>query len=254
MKNLNNVSIFLFSALVVLFAGCSSKQKQVASFRVGQFFLNSEIATVKFYEGTNETTSLQLNYGQLSEYQIIAPKTYTIKIWADNTLVLEKKLGIGTNGKYTLILTGIPEKNQPVNKESLSNTLHSIAEGAEGITDNNFLPQLIIQDDFYIKEKNKAHLSITNLLPGALPIAISFIEDQKEIQLDVTEYPLTSKLQVIEKGTYEVQLHLNGNPQNTVFGKATIENGTLYSFYVIPDPNKYVTHPKLIIGENRKSK
>lgn len=254
MRNPIKIKIFLLATIVIAFSGCSSEENKKASFRIGQFLLNSEKATITFYEGKKETTSLELNYGQLSEFQSIEAKIYSIKVWADGKLLLEKKLGMGSNGKYTLLLTGIPEKNQQVNKESTSNILHSIAEGSEGITTNNFLPQLLVQDDFYIKEKNRGKVSVTNLMPGTVPVTMSLVTDGGETKIDAVAYPETSKIKVVETGFYAIKFHLNGNPQSTLLGEETIENGVLYSLYVIPNPNKYLTLPKLIIGKIQKRK
>jgi len=254
MKNQIKANILLLTTLIILLAGCSSKSDQDANFRVGQFFLNSEKATITLYEGTDEVASLQLKYGQLSEYQTIASNIYKIKVWADGNLVLEKKIGMGNSGKYTLVLTGIPEKNQAVNEESFTNSLHNIAEGSEGITSNNFLPQLLIQDDFYIIEMNRANISITNLLPGALNSTVSLIKKDKEVKLDAVAYPQTSDLKVIDTGTYDLQFYIDGNLQATLLGQETIEEDVLYSLYLIPNPEKYITNPELIIGKNKMPK
>lgn len=97
-------------------------------------------------------------------------------------------------------------------------------------------------------------MSLTHLLPGTVPVAVSFVKNGKEIKLYAVGYPETGKSNVVEIGIYDVQLHFCGNPQNTALGQETIEDSVLYSLYVLPDPDSYVTHPKLVIGKYRNPK
>lgn len=251
-KTVVRIKIVFLLTLVVVFANCAPKEKRPTRFRVGQFLFSTQKATVALYENNQKKTSLELDYGKLSDYQSIAAKTYFVKVWADGELLLEKKIGLGRNDDYTLLLTGIPEKNQSVNKESILTTLHSIAEGSEGITTNNFLPQLIIQNDFYVKENGKGKVRVSHLMPGTVPLSVKLGQKGTETGIGSKSYPESSETKAIDPGSYKVQLHFDGSPQTTAMGQMNIEQGSLYSLYLIPDSDRYLTNPQLVIGKTEK--
>ncbi len=243
--------VFLMALMVVL-ANCTPKEKRPARFRVGQFLYSTQKATVALYENNQEKFSLKLKYGTLSDYRNIPANTYFIKVWADGKLLLEKKIGLGRNGQYTFLLTGIPEKNQPVNKESILTTLKAIAQGSEALTANDFLPQLIVQNDFFVKEKGKGNIRFSQLTPGAIPLSLGLRQKGTETEIGSHGYPQSSDTKAVSTGPYEVRLHLEGSPQTTSLGPIKIKEGFLYSLYLIPNSDRYLTYPKIVIGETKK--
>ncbi len=243
--------IFLM-ALMVVFATCTPKEERPARFRVGQFLYSTDEATVALYENDQEKFSLKLKYGTLSDYRIIPANTYFVKVWADGRLLLEKKIGLGRNGRYTFLLTGIPEKNQSVNKESVLTRLKAIAQGSEALTANDFLPQLIVQNDFFVKEKGKGSIRVSQLTPGAIPLSLRLRQNGTQKEIGSHGYPESSDTKAENPGPYEVQLHLEGSPQSTSMGPLHIKEGILYSLYLIPNSDRYLTHPEMVIGETEK--
>ena len=247
----NRKVVFIWMVVLVL-SGCALKEPGSARFRVGQFLFSTQNATITFYDEKKENKSLKLDYGQLSEYETIAAKVYFIKVWADGKLLMEKELGMGRDGSYTLFLTGIPEKNQSVNKESILHTLHTIVEGSEGITSNDYLPQLIVRNDFFTAEKNKGKLLAVHMMTGAMPLSLKLVNSDNKTETKTFSYPKSSEARDVSTGTYEVQLHFDGSPQTISLGKLQVENAILYSLCIIPDPKQYLTNPKLVIGTTEK--
>lgn len=249
---IRNHNVMVIWMVLLVFSGCTPKESGSARFRVGQFLLSTQSATITFYSGEEEKKSLKLDYGQLSEYETIKAKVYFIKVWADGKLLLEKELGMGRNGSYTLFLTGIPEKNQSVNKESTTQKLHSIVEGSEGITANDYLPQLMVRNDFFTSEKNKGKLLAVHLMPGTVPLSVKLVNKDHKVQTTIFSYPKSSETKDVFPGTYDVELHFNGSPQTVSLGKLQVEKAMLYSLCIIPDSIQYLTNPELVIGTSKK--
>lgn len=249
---ITNRNVAVLSIVLLVLAGCARKETGSARFRVGQFLFSTQNATVTFYEGKEKKMSVELDYGELSEYRTIDAKIYFIKVWADGKLLLEKKLGLGRDGSYTLFLTGIPEKNQSVNKESTMQTLHAIVEGSEGITTNDYLPQLMVSNDFYNIEKNKGKLIAVHLMPGAVPFSLKLVNREAKTITKTFSYPKSSETTDVATGTYDAQVHLDGSPQTVALGKVEVKENVLYLLCIIPDPERYLTKPKLVIGTTEK--
>ncbi len=248
------IKILVLLIMVPLLSGCSPKEAAPARFRVGQFLFSTQNATITLYDGKKEKTSLKLKYGKLSNYTSLEAKIYFIKVWADGKLLLEKKIGMGCNGRYTLVLTGIPEKNQPVNKKSTMQKLHTIVEGSEGITTNDYLPQLIVQNDFYIAEKNMGKIRVTHLMLGAVPFSLDFMNGKGKKQVSSTAYPKSSETIDVDTGTYDLQVHFDDRPQTEALQKIKIKESVLHSLYVIPALERYLTDPILVMGSSDKVK
>ncbi|SDE46492.1 hypothetical protein SAMN05421636_105173 [Pricia antarctica] len=240
--------------MVPLLSGCSPKEAAPAQFRVGQFLFSTQNATITLYDGKQEKTSLKLKYGKLSNYTSLEAKIYFIKVWADGKLLLEKKIGMGRDGRYTLVLTGIPEKNQPVNRKSTMQKLHTIVEGSEGITANDYLPQLIVQNDFYIAEKNTGKIRVMHLMPGAVPFSLDFMNNKGKKEVRSTAYPKSSETIEVDTGTYNVHVHFDASLQTVALQKIEIKESVLHSLYVIPAPERYLTDPILVVGSSDKEK
>ena len=247
------LSRLALAGLMVCLACTSPSGPGKARVRIGQFLWTTGQATVTWYHHDQEVASTTLAYGELSEYQSLAARTYLVKIKADDRLVLEKEIGLGTDGLYTVMLTGIPEDNQPVNKQSTGNRLHHLVEGAVARTANDYLPQLIVQNDFFVPEPQRGSVRWVSLLPGTVPLDISLRDDDREVtSVGGLAYPRSSDPQTAKPGEYELAIHLDQRSAPVDETPVHLEDGALHTYYLVPSERHYLTAPRVVEGVTRK--
>ena len=238
--------------LFVLFniCGCSqNKAKKPAQIRWGQFLISDSAAHISLSRKGTEIYAADLDYATLTEYQKYPPGKYTVSVKTDGQEILNKKIGLGTDGIYTLSLYGMPLKDQKTNQSSTSEHLHRITEGAAAETANAYLPQLDIMDDYFASAQNESKIRIVHLAPGVEPINASISKSgNKKVSFSGIPYPKSGKNKSLNNGRNTISLSLNGSSQEISKNEFDVEKEKLYTFFVIPYKNKYLDHLRLVKG------
>lgn len=247
-KPLKNIAILLAAAALLF--GCSQKEKpKPAEVRIGQFLLAKAPAEVVFYRKGKAVLTKELDYGSLTGYEKLKPATYRVEVKTDGKLLLEKEIGLGTGGTYTLCLSGMPVDGQEKNQQSTKDILHHIVEGAEGITANAYLPQLLVLNDFFESKKTTAKIRVVHLAPGTIGLSAK-VEgaDKSELELSGLEYPMQSEVKTISPGPAHLKLKLDGTQQLLATKTFTVEQQHLYTFFVVADTGRYLNRLRLVEG------
>lgn len=244
---------YLFWTIVLLCLGCStSHQDEPAQFRIGQFLFTSDTATIEIFQDQDLVESIKVGYGKLTNYHKISARSYLIKIKTNDQLILEKEIGFGRSGIYSLCLTGFPAKNQRVNKQSTIDKLTHIVEGAAALTANDFLPQLIIQNDFTVNEPGKGKIRAVHVMPGTIPLDLHLIKgSEKVLSFPGIQYPHITETKPLPPHKYMLELKLTGSTVPNYSKVLNIDKGTLFTLYFIPSPKDYNSNPMMIIGKTK---
>ncbi|MDX1761289.1 MAG: hypothetical protein R3218_03965, partial [Christiangramia sp.] len=188
------IKIFLTIAIIGLLLGCSSSSKKDSKIRIGQFLFSEDPVEISFIKKAENKNRKTLKYGELTNYEDLAPGTYTIEVRSSEDLLLKKEIGIGIDGRYTLIINGIQKENQETNQKTTKMRLHEIVEGEEAIYANGNLPQLRILNDEFEVGKNEAKIRWIHLAPGVEAItAETKPKGNKTKSLSKLTYPKISK-------------------------------------------------------------
>ena len=233
--------------------GCSTNQNnELAKFRIGQFLYTSKSATIEIFRDHVLVDSITTGYGELTNYYKIPPRPYLIKVKADGQLILEKNIGFGRSGIYTLALTGLPVKNQLVNKRSTIDKLTHMVEGAAALTTNDFLPQLIIQNDFAVNDPGNAKIRAAHIMPGTIPLDLKILkENEPVLSYSGIKYPQTTETKSLRPHKYMLELKLTSSEVSNFSKLLNLEERTLYTLYFIPSPKDYNSNLMMIVGKTK---
>lgn len=245
----------LLASLMSLFFGCGQNgERRPAQVRWGQFLLGGKAAHISLSRKGTELYSADLDYATLTEYRKYPSGTYSVSIKSGGREILNKKVGLGTGGTYTLSIYGIPLKNQSSNQRSTAMKLHRIVEGAAATTPNAYLPQLDIMDDYFASAKDKAKIRVVHLAPGVVPIkATVSVSGKGQVGFSAVSYPTITKNKSIATGAADVELGLDSSDQMVDHEKLNIKAEQLYTLFVIPDKKKYLNHLRAVVGTTRKT-
>ena len=223
--------------LLLLLAGCDhpTAPGPPAEVRIGQFVSAPGPVRISLTGQDADSSLFTLSYAELTDYRTFAPGTYTVDVTAGGQHLLHESIGLGTGGRYSLLLAGIPQAGQETNQATLSTRLHRIFEGAAARTDNDFLPQLFLQNDYFVSVPGKANLRATQLAPGVVPLDVVLkTPDQQTISLSQVAYGHSSDRERINAGNYSATLHLAGSPQNLLGLQLELDTSTFTNLYILP--------------------
>ncbi|WP_149304283.1 DUF4397 domain-containing protein [Pareuzebyella sediminis] len=242
----------LYCILFFLLLSCANKQEpQKALFRIGQFLTTTSDVEIIIYRNTSEVFSTVVDYGKITKYSSLDPTRYLIKVKNGDELVLEKEIGIGEGGKYTLSLVGSPVNGQSVNLQTVMDKLQHIVEGAEGTTENGYLPQLLVLNDFFSVEKGKAKLRFINLCPGSAPfraIASGRSEDKEFASL---KYAKISETATVGEGKTGVTLFYDAGPLPLEKDTIDLEKETMVTYFIAPSSPNSADRFSLIFSSDK---
>ncbi|WP_116106597.1 DUF4397 domain-containing protein [Lewinella sp. IMCC34191] len=222
---------------VLLFAGCGKPNtpNAPAELRVGQFLFASASARVSLVGEDGDSSVLSLSYAELTDYRAFSPGSYTVDVHAGGQHLLHKTIGLGTGGRYSLLLAGIPQEGQEVNQATFGTRLHRIFEGAAARTDNDFLPTLLLQNDYFVPVPGEGNLRVTQLVPGLIPVDVELDrEGDQQASLKGIAYAHTSDRDQFTAGTYAASLHLAGSPQDRLKFQLELDTSTFTNVYILP--------------------
>ena len=223
--------------LPLLLAACGGGGDATpAELRIGQFLYAPESARVTLSAPDGDSATYTLAYASLTEYRRFMPGTYTLDVTAGGRHLLHETIGLGTGGEYSLLLTGIPAAGQKVNQATFGTRLHRIFEGAAARTDNAFLPQILLQNDYFVPQAGKGNLRLTQLAPGIVPLDLELNrQGEQPASVSGVAYTHASDREQFPTGTYAAALHLTGSPQQRLAFEVELDTGSFTNLYVVPD-------------------
>ena len=223
--------------LPLLLAACGGgKEATPAELRIGQFLYATESARISLSAPDGDSATYTLAYASLTDYQTFAPGTYTLDVSAGRRHLLHETIGLGTGGRYSLLLTGIPADGQQVNQATFGTRLHRIFEGAAARTDNAFLPQILLQNDYFVPVPGKGNLRVTQLAPGIVPVDLALNRHgEQTATVSGVAYTHASDRERFPAGDYAAALHLAGSPQQRLEFQLSVDTGSFTNLYVVPD-------------------
>lgn len=251
------INYLLFGILLVallLNLACSRPGVQdTAEIRMANFLQTKGPATCILYRDNEAVKNFTLHYENVSTYQEIPTGSYLIKVAANDQLLLEKKLGLGRNGKYTLCLTGIPEANQMVNQQSNYDRMYKMVAGTAAVTPNAYLPQLLVLNDFFVPEPGKGKIRFVHVMPGTVPLDVKlFGPEGKSYSFSGLSYPQQSATDPIRAANWELNIHLQSSPGTILQKNFTSKSDLLYTYFIAPDSQSFLNIPKIIGVETER--
>lgn len=252
---MRNAHALLILPFMFLFFGCGQKEeKKPARVRWAQFLLSNGAVHVSLSRQGRELYAKYLEYATLTDYNEYPAGQYVIRVKSGKREILNKRIGLGTGGTYTLSLYGIPLKGQKTNQRSTAMELHQIVEGAAAKTPNAYLPQLDIMDDYFASAKNEAKIQLVNLAPGVESIKTSISRSGKEhVNFSAVRYPSIAKNKSVGAGIADIVIKLDNSDQVLRLDTIAIHTERLYTLFVIPGKKSYLTDLMLIKGATRKN-
>ncbi|PVW15169.1 DUF4397 domain-containing protein [Marixanthomonas spongiae] len=243
--------LFIFTVFTIF--GCAVP-KEPASLRIGQFLVSEKAVEITFQHQGNKAVSKIMTYGDLTEYMTLTPGKYTVTVKINETVILEKKLGFGSKGTYTLFVCGIPSEKGKTNQTTLNNKLHNIVAGEEGITTNGNLPQLRVLNDTFESKDTEAKIRWIHAVPGLQPLSATLWNKKTNTKtsLATLSYPLASKSKGVSSGAYSLTWKLKGKQLTTVSKNVVCKPKHLYTFFVIGKRNDFVNELQVVQGVSEK--
>ena len=247
-SRINRARAALWLIFCCTLAACHPAGKDgTARLRVGEFLAATDSAQVTLTRAGSSST-FHLPYGALSDYWELAAGTYRARVTSAGQPLLDRSIGLGTGGSFTLLLTGTPLTGQETNEQAFGTTLHRFVEGSAAVTTNDYLPQLLIQNDYFIPVPGEGTLRITHLAPGVIPLDVSLLNDSiTSATIRGLAYPHTSLRERVTAGIYRAAVHLGGSPLTEQQFPLELNEGLFCSLYLIPgiqdDPQ-----PKVVLG------
>ncbi len=125
-----------------------------------------------------------------------------------------------------------------------------MVEGATALTTNDYLPQLIIQNDFAVSEPRNGKIRAVHLMPGTIPIDL-YLSRENEVSLSFQqlEYPHISEVEPLRPGQYKLDWRWTGSPITHYEDSLTIEMGQLLTMYFISSTKIQSSSPMMVVGE-----
>ncbi|MCG9971425.1 DUF4397 domain-containing protein [Christiangramia crocea] len=247
------IKSFLLSVIILIIFGCSSNTQKPSHLRIGQFLFAKESVELKFKKKDKIILSKNLNYGDLTEYETISSGIYEVEVIYNENLVLKKKIGIGTDGIYTLVMNGFPQQDQKKNQKTTKMKLHEIVEGEEAIYPNGNLPQMRILNDEFECGKNEAKIRWIHLAAGVEKVnATAETKDSKSTDLSSLTYPRITKNFTVSPKPQILVWKLKGDKVEVSTKELNIKPDYLYTFFLIGNEEKYIDSLKVVVGETPK--
>ncbi|HEA30884.1 MAG TPA: DUF4397 domain-containing protein [Leeuwenhoekiella sp.] len=227
--------------LLFFILGCTRPSAD-AQFRIAQLLVTNSPVTIKMVKDGAPAFTDQLSYGTLGNYEKIAAGKYRIQIFRDKQLILDKKIGLAHNGKYSIYLYGLPIENKSNNASTLENTLHTIAEGEEANDTNDYLPKLKILNDIFYGDTTKAKIRWIHTAPGVEKLKghlLSTATKDSNI-VNTLDYPKQSKYYPVIPGEHEIFWSLGSEERIVARANVTLQPKTIYTFFIVPQRMQFI--------------
>ena len=245
--------ILLLVGILLLFS-CHSSPQKPSKLRIGQFIFTDRPVEIIFTKKGESSLQQQLKYTELTNYEPINSGTYTVEIKVENHLLLKKKVGIGNNGIYTLMLYGILQEKPTTNEKTSKTKLHEIVEGEEATMPNGNLPQFKILNDEFECGKDEAKIRWVHVAAGVEEISAVATSDKKTVSLSSLTYPKVSKTKALLPHQQKVNWTLKGSKVKVAQQQLAIQSQRLYTFFIMGIEGKYIDSLKVVTGETPKKK
>lgn len=248
-KSLRTTGLLLTIVVSLLLASCGgTKREESPQLRLGNFLWDAQQVTIDIYRESEQQDSITLSYGTLTSYRSLEPGRYRIRVSSEKQALLEKTFGMGSNESYTLVIAGITSGPQELNKQTLSKKLHTLVEGNAVSNSNGYLPQILLINDFFVKEKKKGQFRIINLMPGTANLHGKVLKGHKQEFSETLKYFHSSHTRPVPVGELELELSFTDSPLTFSREPVTIREKALNSFFIIPRKGHYLTSPRVVTG------
>ncbi len=233
--------ILLVLGLLFSVLGCKQPVGD-AQFRIAQLLVSEKPMTIQLFKNGKAVYTQKLSFGALSKYKSVSAGTYFLRVSTDGKVLLDQEIGLGSKGKYSLCLYGLPVKGEITNSSTWSHTLHKLAEGEEASDPNGLLPQLKVLNDVFYGDRSKAKVRWVHTMPGLQSLNGQIVNTNAKdtISLKALDYPKKSTLMDIKPGKTEIFWNLGSNSRKVAQINPILEEGTLYTFFIIPQRANYI--------------
>ncbi|MGB3773724.1 MAG: hypothetical protein WA951_00560 [Leeuwenhoekiella sp.] len=126
-------------AMSSIIYSCSSP-KGNSEVRIAQLLLMDTPLKIQLNMGDSIAYNRDLTYTVVTQYINFTSGIYESNVFDADRLILKKKIGVGTDRKYTLYLFGMPIAGEETNTTTLEFDLDRAAEGEEASSSNGLLP------------------------------------------------------------------------------------------------------------------
>ena len=240
--------------LLLFFSDCKNEPKDDATIRTGMFLISEKPVNVTFKKSEEIIFSETLPYGSLNDYIKIKPGKYSILVTSEGKEILSAEMGIAANGKYTLAIYGILQKEQTVNQTTIYTKLKNIVEGEDAITANGALPQMRILNDHFSSARDKAQLRWVHLVPQRKALEAMVILNRKEKSVGRLAYPKASAVFPFDPKTKNFKVSSEEKTIDLGGASFDINAEELVTFFVIPKVNGGIDDLQVVTGITKKSK
>lgn len=191
--------------------------------------LKAEFSSEKNNIKKEITASPEANSG----YTDFSPAIYRLKLWSNDKALLEKRLGLAANEKYTAIIYGKPDFLKELNQSDFTHSMHYIFQGSENYTKNGFLPGMMLFRDQVKLRKGYCQIRVFHAAAGYSPITIKLKTPEKTKKLTSSlAYPRPMQGKTIASGEKQVQLFLEGAPEALISKKFDFEDKKVYTLII----------------------
>ncbi|HAD97086.1 MAG TPA: hypothetical protein DCG19_06740 [Cryomorphaceae bacterium] len=246
--------VICFLTVWVCFSACKNKPSdENARLRIGQFLGYNNPAIIIISKDGKDVLREEYRAGLLTHYHSFSPGIYRIRVLRKAQPLLEKKVGLGPGGIYTLCLTGTPLPAQDINKQTVRDQLMHLVEGAAGITKNGYLPQLLVLNDYFSLTGKNTGIRFLNMAEGMEPVDVEIKDSNADSKMEISHnsYPLISNVETLQAGKYSFTLTYSGGPGIILEQPVHLEPRKVYTFFITGacDNEKQVL--KLVSGSSK---
>lgn len=226
---------WFFISVFASFLACKKTPDNVpCQVRIMDAIPDASNLEVSLNKAGSEEYSQNLTYGNYTEYAALAKGTYHVKVRAKGKLLLDKKVGLSPDEKFTLVLEGYSGISKETNQTTFNGKLHDIFGGAEAYHPNGYLPRLEILRDAVSCEKGKAKIRVVNTFAGSKKFTISTKEENRFVAKELS-YPKHSEFKKLKAKDQVFNIKLASMPEALYKTKINLRPCTIYTIVLCGD-------------------
>lgn len=242
-----NIRFIVLCFVISCCMGCrSSHPKKSSQLRIVSMIPDVEATITIRGTGTSDyDRSFDLGYAQPVSYHGVSSGSYIFSYKVDGQSMLVRNYVIGSNGRYTLLVTGLKPKKIKNNPKTMMFRLEYMLAGSEAAGTNGFLPRWFMLRDNYDGSARKAYLRIINASPTYHKLGVR--KDNKKYSRIV--YPKKTDMKKLSAGVHVFSFYHG----EILMGKTDIKAkpGYIYTLIVGDPLHASPDHLQLTVLSNR---
>lgn len=231
--------LILITILGLLLPGCKNQpENKTSSIRFANFVVPTQ--EIKMVVKGPDTKEFNIKYGTLTSFTDFREGKYTFSVQTTNdSLILEKELGIGHGSKYTITISGI--FNHAVKKrKTLHTQLMEAFKGATAFSANAGMPVMQLYLDRFEGSPSEGKLKAILMAPAISDVELYVKTKGKFEKITTLVYPKPSSREYsLKPGSHSIQLRFKNSEEILYSGQLNLPPGKLTTLYVFGKNTAY---------------